>query len=430
MRDTIQKDKICKDKWDWLTPEKQIPIREWEKDFNWVQEPCVSPDGERISAIANADEAQFSVCVNGEAWPETFEKAWSLQFSPDGRLAALAANDEEWTVCVDGECWESRFDYAWDLKFTPDGSHIGAAIQQDSEYGMVVNDTPWDNLYQNISGTVLGSKGNSAAVVQVDHMDQADIEAFASGLFSVAVNGEIQSDRFMNIDDICFDPTEKKTAFSIRKNRLEYSLADNKGPWESSFQFSWGPRFINKGASVIAPVRQNGKWHLFKDDLNLWNRSFEQLWKLAVHKASKNIAAVVSEEFGKWSLCENSLMLDFQCDTMVSDLFYSDNSEILVAVFKDKGFWDIAVSHKGNVISWGIAADKLWAPVISDDHKIIATRMEKNGRYYLVVNGKVYQNDFDMMFAPDISPDNDKILLKVVQNGIYYRQVLSLDRVL
>lgn len=423
-------DKEYTDKWDWQTPEKQIPVKEWEADFNWVQEPCVSPDGERIAAIANEDEAQFAVCVNGETWEEPFEKAWSLKFAPDGRLAVLGANDEEWTVCVDGQRWENRFDYVWDLKFTPDGSHIGAAIQQDSEYGMAVNDVPWETLYQNISGTVLGPEGNCAAVVQVDHMDQADIEAFASGLFCVAVNGEIQSDRFMNIEDICFDFTEKKTAFSVRKSRLEYAPADSRGPWKSSFQFAWGPRFIDNGASVIAPVRQNGKWHLFKDESNFWNRPFEQLWKLAVHENSKHIAAVVSEQFGKWRICENNLVLDFQCDTMISDLFYSHNGDMLVAVFKDKGFWDIAVSRKGHVISWGLGADKLWTPVISPDHTIAATRMEKNGRYYLVVNGKTYPKDFDMMFDPRISPDSDRILLKAIKDGIYYRQILPLDKVL
>lgn len=425
-------DKILNDKstWDWQTPEKQILVKEWEEEFNWVQEPCVSPDGESIAAIVNVDEAAFSVCNNGETWEETFEKAWSLKFGPDGRLAALTANDEEWTVCVDGECWEGRFDYAWDLKFSPDGSFISAAIQQDSEYGMSVNDTIWETLYKNISGTLLGPLGNSAAVVQVDHMDQADIEAFAAGLFCVAVNGELQSERYVNIESICFDSTEEKTAFSIRKNRLEYSIASNSGPWKSNFQFAWEPRFINHGASVIAPVRQNGKWHLFKDDSDFWNRPFEQLWKPTVHDITGKIAAVVSETFGKWGICENNTLLNFQCNTMISELFYSGNGEVLVALFKDNDAWDIAVIRNAKVTPWGLKADKLWAPVISADTKIAATRMEKNNRYYLVVNGKVYQNDFDMMFEPAISPNSDKILLKAIKNGIYYRQTLSLDKVL
>ena len=71
---------------------------------------------------------------------------------------ALVAKDEEWTVCVDGRLWETWFDYVWDLKSTPDGSVIGAAVQQDMEYGMVVNDSPWENRYKNITG-MLNSNG-------------------------------------------------------------------------------------------------------------------------------------------------------------------------------------------------------------------------------------------------------------------------------
>ena len=92
--------------WDWQTEKKEIPVKEWKDSYNWVEEFHVSPDGEKIAAIVNIDEAEFSICMNGETWEETLEKAWALRFLPDGRLVALVANDEEWTVCVDGISWE------------------------------------------------------------------------------------------------------------------------------------------------------------------------------------------------------------------------------------------------------------------------------------------------------------------------------------
>ena len=141
--------------WDWQILKKEIPINEWQERFNWIEEPCVSPDGEKIASIVNTDDAEFSVCVNGETWEETYEKAWSMRFAPDGKLVALVSNDEEWTISVNGSSWETMFDYIWDLKITSKGSFIGAAVQKDGEYGMVVNDTIWDNLYANISGVVL-----------------------------------------------------------------------------------------------------------------------------------------------------------------------------------------------------------------------------------------------------------------------------------
>ncbi len=412
--------------WDWQTEKKQIPIKEWQDNFNWVQEPCVSPDGETIAAIVNTDEMEFSVCVNGENWPDTFEKVWSLQYGPDGKLVALISNDEEWTACIDGESWETWFDFIWDLKFTPDGSHIGASIQKDMEYGMVVNDVMWENLYQSINGTVLSPQGASAAVVQVIPMGQADTVTYDAGIFSAAVNGEVPPEKFMNLKDICFDSQGKKIAYAIRKDRLNYSMADNHQPWGSDFQFSWGPKFVDNGNSLIAPVRANGKWFLYKDDADFWKRPFEQIWHLAVHEATGKIAAIVSESYGVWKICENNTTLNFQCDTMISELFYSKDGALLIALYKDQEAWDIAVNGK----TWNLGADKLWAPVISPNSEILASRMEKGGRWYLVVNGKVYQENFDMVFEPVISPDNNKILLKTLKNGIYSRQILPLDSIL
>ena len=81
--------------WDWETSEKSIAFSEWEDNFEWVEEPYVSPDGEKIAAIVNVSEGEFNVCVNGETWENTFEKIWYLRFSPDGRLTALIWNKGE-----------------------------------------------------------------------------------------------------------------------------------------------------------------------------------------------------------------------------------------------------------------------------------------------------------------------------------------------
>lgn len=412
--------------WDWQTEEKQVPIKEWENEFNWVQEPCVSPDGEKVAAIVNIDEMEFGVCVNGEAWPETFEKAWALKTGGDARMAALVSNDEEWTVCMDGANWDTWFDFIWNLDFSPDGSHVSAAIQKDMEYGMAVDDRMWENLYQSITGMIMSPKGDTAAVVQVDAMAQADISAYAAGIFAVARNGEVVSDKFVNIDDITFDPDSKNTAFTIRKNKLEYAPAMEGGSWRNSFQYCWAPSFINNGQSIVAPVRLGGKWHLFKDETDFWKRPFGQLHKLAVHDPAGKIAAVVSEDFGKWGICENNRMLNFQCDTMISDLFYTPDGSQLIAVFKNRGTWDIAV----NGTQWGLKADKLWAPSVDQEGSLLATRMEKNGKYFVIVNGTVASGDVDMAFEPEISPDNEKILLKTIKDGIYRRQILPLDRIL
>lgn len=412
--------------WDWMPGEKLIPVKEWHDQFNWVEELQVSPDGEKIAAIVNTDESEFTVCANGEPWEERFDKAWSLRFLPDGRLSCLVCAEEEWTVCVDDALWENRFDYIWDFRHSDDGAFIGAAVQTDGEYGMAVNDTLWESLYHNIAGVVLSNQGTSAAVVQVEPLGQGDIEGFSRGIFSVAVDGNAVDAAYMNIWDLSFDTQGRQIAYTLRKNRVDYSISKDNQIWGENFQFTWKPEFIRNNQSVIAPVRQNGKWFLFKDESPFWQKSYEQLWKLAIHRDGEKIAAVVSDKYGKWTVSEDDHIWNFNCDTMIPDLFYSDNGQSLIAVFKHKGVWDIAVNAK----SWKLSADKLWKPVVSRDNSIAATRMEKDKGFYLVVNGNVYKEKFDMIFEPKISPENDKILLKAMKNGIYSRQVITLDKVL
>ena len=116
--------------WDWETPSKRVAdLDDWKSDFVEVQELVAGRDGERIAAIVKTEEDSFVPCVNGEAWTNTFEKAWSLQFGPDDRLVCIGMNDDEWTVIVEDEPWEEAFDYVWNLRFSPDGRSIAANIR-------------------------------------------------------------------------------------------------------------------------------------------------------------------------------------------------------------------------------------------------------------------------------------------------------------
>ncbi|MCP3926307.1 MAG: Tmc redox complex protein TmcD [Desulfobacterales bacterium] len=409
------------EKWDWETSEKEILVNKWINDYNWIEEIKVSQDGENIASIVSTGEAEFGICVNGELWDESFEKAWSLQFTPSQKLVSLVSNDEEWAVCIDGNSWESKFDYIWDLKVNSKG--VGASVQVDGKYGMVVNGIAWGDLFENISGTVLNENGDSAAVVQVDPISQADIERYNNGIYSVSVNGILASEKHTNIWDISFNSTGSEVAYSIRKNRTDYSIGRNKSIWDNTFQCSWKPVFTNNN-EVIAPVRKGGKWYLYKDDKQLWKNNYLQLLNLAV--SGDNISVAISDSYGKWSVSENDIKWDFRCDKIISDLFYSDSGKTLIALFKNNKYWDIAVNNK----IWGLKADKLWKPHISDNEEIITTRMEKDGKYYLVVNGNVHNEGFEMIFEPEISSDSSKILLKVLDMGVYKRKILPLDQLL
>ena len=306
-----------KQSWDWSTPLKEIAFKEWETQFNWVEDPCITPDGENIASIVNLDEAVFDICVNGEAWDNEFEKAWSLKAMPDNRIAVLTCEDEVWGVVVDKEPWSNQFDFIWDLSSNPDGSSICVAFQQDMEYGMAVNDEPWEETFENITGMTISQGQDTAGVVQVDSMAAADVTAFTKGLFSVAKNGQAMDERFVNIWDICFDATGSNLAWAVRTDRQTYGIAVNGTLWDARFGAVWKPIFCNDGNSVAAPVKIQGKWFLYQDGKVLWPDTYENIWHLALNPATDKLAAIVAPKFGKWSVAQDNAVWSLMWDGMV-----------------------------------------------------------------------------------------------------------------
>ncbi|NNL74942.1 MAG: WD40 repeat domain-containing protein, partial [Desulfobacterales bacterium] len=176
---------LTKSEWDWeLGSRKIADTKQWHHRFNWVEEPYVSPNGEKIAAIVNQAEGEFNVCVNGDAWETVFDKIWYLRFAPDGRLTALVSEMGEWTVAVDGTPWDNKFGYVWNLMFSPDGKNIAAAVQRDMSYCMALNDVVWENTFPNMTHPTLSPDGTqTAAAVQVAEFSEGEIHKFQQGAY-------------------------------------------------------------------------------------------------------------------------------------------------------------------------------------------------------------------------------------------------------
>jgi len=245
--------------WDWETGEKLISdINEWKASYNWVEEPYTSPDGEKIAAIVNTGEAEFNVCVNGTAWEieAPFEKAWSLRFSPDGRLSAIVSADMAWTVAVDGALWEEMYDYVWDKRFSKDGKNIAVAVQQEGTCMMVNEGVPWEDNFGFITCMTLSPDGkNTASVVQTISLDEGDIFKFQEGCYTAAKNGKAWDKNFINVWNMAFSPDGSKLAAEVRLNLYDYTIAVDGKPWDQIFGCVWEPVFHPIKGTVIAPVR-------------------------------------------------------------------------------------------------------------------------------------------------------------------------------
>jgi hypothetical protein len=228
--------------WDWETGEKKISLGSWKEDYQWVEEPYVSPDGEKVAAIVNVDEGEFTVCVNGRAWGETvFDKIWHLRFSPDGRLTALVSEMGEWTMAVDGDAWENKFGYIWEPRFSADGHHIAAAVQQDMQYAMVLNGKPWDQTFANMTYFALSSDGrHTAGAVQVEDVDSGEIHKFQEGSFTAALDGKPWDSRFVNVWNLAISPDGEHLAAEVRLNLYDYTIAVDGVPWDIALRHGLG----------------------------------------------------------------------------------------------------------------------------------------------------------------------------------------------
>ena len=149
---------------EWETGKKPITsLARWREAFQQVQECVVSPDGKQLAALVYLEDETVVPCVNGEPWSNTFEKAWSLRFSPDGRLVCIGMNDDEWSVIVDDEPWEGTYTYVWNLRFSPEGASIAANIRTSDGYGVVMNGEAWERSFIEARSCEISLDGQNTA---------------------------------------------------------------------------------------------------------------------------------------------------------------------------------------------------------------------------------------------------------------------------
>jgi hypothetical protein len=76
---------------------------------------------------------------------------------------------------------------------------------------------------------------------------------------------------------------------------------------------------------------------------------------------------------------------------------------------------------------WAEKFDNAWDPVFSPDSSIVVTKAERNGNFYIVVDGKVGKKGYEALWNPIFSPDGKKILVRCVDGGKYYRRVIPIN---
>ena len=426
---------------DWDAKEKMITdIDEWKSRFAEVRPFTVSDDGEKIGAVVQTNDETFTVSVNGMPWDETFEKVWSLRFRNDGKAACLVFRDDAWTVALDGQLWNEKFDYAWNLQIAPNGRAIGINIKKADQYGVCLEDKPWAQGFADVRNLFISPDGTKAAAsVAVQRLAEADIFNFQKGVWTAALNGVPWNKNFVNVWGLDISADSRHVAAETRINLYDYAIIVDGTMWPQTFKCVCEPRFTPKN-NVVAPVKIAQGWTLALDGEPIW-KTFVQVWPPKFSSDGRKTAAVVAQEFGRWTIAvDGTAWKQTFSDTVLDPVFSPDGKRVAAIAKESKDpmnmgsslhsipgndRWTIVVD--GN--PWEQNFDMIWNPVFSPDGSTVAAKAEIKGKYCIAVNGKAGKELFDALWSPLFSPRGDKLLVRCIKDGKYYRNVVALDEI-
>lgn len=415
--------------WDWDTKEKLVAdINEWRKRYPYIRELVVSDDGEKIATVAKTPDRRFIVIENGRELNEgtTYERAYSLKYSPENKLIYFVLDNYEWSVVIDSEMWEEKFDYVWNLTLNPAGNAIAVNVRKDNMSAVCLNGIMWENTFFEARDVAISLDGKrTASHVQVKMRKELDNVGFMSRMWTVAVDGNPWENNFINTWGATFSSDGNHVAAVVRTDMSQYTIAVDGRPWENVFGAVWEPEFRPGTSNVIAPVQTPKGWTLAEDGKPIWDY-YSQVWKQIFTPDGKKLAAVAALTVGKWTVVVDGTPWNrFFSQAVLKPVFSPDGKRIAAVVKDSNRGWTIAVDG----VAWHDVFDNIWDPVINYPGTKIAARAEKDGKYYIVVDGRTIREPYEILWDPIFSPDGNKILIRGVKGDKYIRKIISLGEI-
>ncbi len=410
--------------WDWEPGRREIAdLTDIRSRHEEAHEPVFSDDGEQVAIPVKIEEDVYTVCVNGSAWEKTFEKAWHLRFTPDGRLTALVRDDDEWTVAENGEPWDETFDFAWNTQFSGDGRHIAVQTKGGPNYGIAVDGEPRGDTFIALRDFAINHDGSRiAATVQTVPLKEGDIATFAAGTWSLAIDGKACERKYLNVYSPRFSADGQRVAAQVRTGPFRYTVAVDDEPWDEGFGCTWEPEFRGPTPGVLVPVLSDG-WTLVENGSPLWDGHYVQLWRLKASPDGKRVAAVVSRSLGQWTMAVDDVPWDASFSDVVLDPHFAPRGERIAAIVRHEGAWSMAVDGK----PWGETFDMIWDPVFDPGGTRVACKVERDGRYSVALDGRTWSRTFDALWSPVFSHDGTRMLIRAVEDGKAIRLVVRTE---
>ena len=97
----------------------------------------------------------------------------------------------------------------------------------------------------------------------------------------------------------------------------------------------------------------------------------------------------------------------------------------IATIVKKNNRYTIAVNGK----PWENDFDMIWDPVFSPDGRQVAAKAEKNRKFVIVIDGRIGKHGYDALWDPFFSPDGEKLLIRCIEDGKYYRRILPVSEV-
>ncbi|MFA7165854.1 MAG: WD40 repeat domain-containing protein, partial [Desulfoplanes sp.] len=133
--------------------------------------------------------------------------------------------------------------------------------------------------------------------------------------------------------------------------------------------------------------------------------------------------AIVAPKYGLFTLARDGVAWKTMFP-VVTDLVLSPQGARAAALGKDDNEqWTVMVDDT----PWKGRYVMAWPPVFSPDGEHVAVKVERQGAYTFVLDGKEMGEGFEHAWAPVFSPDGTKLMLRYIRDNAYCRRVVEIE---
>ena len=152
----------------------------------------------------------------------------------------------------------------------------------------------------------------------------------------------------------------------------------------------------------------------------IWEPVFDQCWHQQFSSDGQSLWALVAPQYGHFTLARDGQPWKTTFP-VVTDLVLAPLGNRAAALAKDdKDQWTVLTDDA----TWPGRYAMAWPAVFSPDGEHLVAKVERNGKYTFVLDGKELSESFDQAWDPVFSPDGDKIMLRYIKDDAYFRRVV------